>query len=152
MIGSASAIKIQLIIISIKIVLKGRWFLHSNDVVLRSQYSQQFAKTGHLLSRRCCVICLTSGTGLIRHIKGQGNVSEFTGCRNTKDMTLGGFGSVYCFKLRTTWKLKLLWNKYIKWLGRNQNNVSEWSDMFISGLLFQWASAIKIQLIIISIK
>ena len=32
------------------------------------------------------------------------------------------------------------------WLARNQNNVSEWSDMSTLGLLFQWASTIKIQL------
>ena len=25
-------------------------------------------------------------------------------------------------------------------MGRNQNNVSEWSDMSTRGLLFQWAS------------
>jgi hypothetical protein len=29
---------------------------------------------------------------------------------------------------------------------RNQDNVSEWGDMSIRGLLFQWASTIKIQL------
>ena len=32
------------------------------------------------------------------------------------------------------------------WLARNQNNVSDWSDMFTRKLLFQWASTIKIQL------
>ena len=32
------------------------------------------------------------------------------------------------------------------WLARNQNNVSEWSDMSTRGLLFQRASTIKIQL------
>jgi predicted LPLAT superfamily acyltransferase len=32
------------------------------------------------------------------------------------------------------------------WLTRNQNNVSEWSDISTHGLLFQWASTIKIQL------
>jgi hypothetical protein len=32
------------------------------------------------------------------------------------------------------------------WLTRNQNNVSEWSDMSTCRLLFQWASIIKIQL------
>jgi hypothetical protein len=32
------------------------------------------------------------------------------------------------------------------WLARNQNNVSEWSDMSTRGLLFQGASTIKIQL------
>ena len=48
------------------------------------------------------------------------------------------------------------------WLARNQNNVAEWSDMSIRGLLFQCACTIKIQfsllveykadLIIISLK
>jgi hypothetical protein len=28
-------------------------------------------------------------------------------------------------------------------LARNQNNVSDWSDMSTRGLLFQWASTIK---------
>ena len=32
------------------------------------------------------------------------------------------------------------------WLARNQNNVSEWSDMSTRGPLYQWASTIKIQL------
>jgi predicted LPLAT superfamily acyltransferase len=32
------------------------------------------------------------------------------------------------------------------WLSRNQDNVAEWGDMSIHGLLFQWASTIKIQL------
>jgi hypothetical protein len=31
-------------------------------------------------------------------------------------------------------------------LVQNQNNVSEWSNMSTSGLLFQWASTIKIQI------
>jgi hypothetical protein len=49
-------------------------------------------------------------------------------------------------------------NKY--WLARNRDNVSECGDMSIGGLLFQWASTIKIQismlykvnLIIVSMK
>ena len=32
------------------------------------------------------------------------------------------------------------------WLAQIQNNVSEWSDMTTRGLLFQWASSMKIQL------
>ena len=32
------------------------------------------------------------------------------------------------------------------WLAQNQNNVSEWSDMSIGGLLFQRASTITIQI------
>jgi hypothetical protein len=31
-------------------------------------------------------------------------------------------------------------------LARNQDKVSEWGDKSILGLLFQWASTIKIQL------
>jgi hypothetical protein len=31
-------------------------------------------------------------------------------------------------------------------LARNHNNVSEWSDMYTRGLLFQWTSTIKMQL------
>jgi hypothetical protein len=38
-----------------------------------------------------------------------------------------------------------LWRKSKDWLARNQNNVSEWSDMSTRGLLYQWASTIKIQ-------
>ena len=46
------------------------------------------------------------------------------------------------------------------WLAQNQDNVSRWGDMSIRGLLFHWASTIKIQLsvlykadfIIISLK
>ena len=33
-----------------------------------------------------------------------------------------------------------------KYVGSNQDNLSEWSDMSIRELLFQWASTIKIQL------
>ena len=29
------------------------------------------------------------------------------------------------------------------WLARNQNNVSEWSDMSTRGQLFQWATTIE---------
>jgi len=32
------------------------------------------------------------------------------------------------------------------WLARNQDNVSEWGEMSINGLLFRWTSTIKIQL------
>jgi hypothetical protein len=32
------------------------------------------------------------------------------------------------------------------WLARNQNNVSEWSDMSTRVVLFQWAISVKIQL------
>jgi hypothetical protein len=32
------------------------------------------------------------------------------------------------------------------WLAQNQDNVSEWGDMSMRGLLFRWASTINIQL------
>ena len=49
---------------------------------------------------------------------------------------------IFCFSdkhtaLRSTSKRWLVWN---------QNNVSKWSDMFTRGLLFQWASKMKIQI------
>jgi len=40
----------------------------------------------------------------------------------------------------------ILKSKSKDWLAHNQDNVYEWSDIFTRGLLFQWASTIKIQL------
>jgi len=56
----------------------------------------------------------------------------------TKDYKIG----IWCFSV----KHAALRRKIKDWLARNQNNVSEWSDMSTRGLLFQWASTIKIQL------
>ena len=56
----------------------------------------------------------------------------------TKDYEIG----VCCFSD----KQAALRRKSKDWLARNQANVSEWSDMSTLGLLFQWASSIKIQL------
>jgi len=49
---------------------------------------------------------------------------------------------ICCFSAKHT----TLRRKSNHWLARNQDNVSEWGDLFIHGLLFQWASIIKIQL------
>jgi hypothetical protein len=46
------------------------------------------------------------------------------------------------FILTSSWLVFLI----AIWLTQNQNNVSEWSDRSTRGLLFQWASTIKIQL------
>jgi hypothetical protein len=43
-------------------------------------------------------------------------------------------------------KHAVLSSKSKYWLARDQNNVTEWSDMSTRGLLFQWASTITIQL------
>ena len=56
----------------------------------------------------------------------------------TKDYKIG----ICCFSP----KHAALRRKSKDWLAWNQNNVSEWSDMSTCGLLFQWASTIKIQL------
>ena len=56
----------------------------------------------------------------------------------TKDYKIG----IRCFSA----KHAALRRKSKDWLARNQNNVSKWSDMSTRGLLFQWASTIKIQL------
>ena len=54
----------------------------------------------------------------------------------TKDYKIG----ICCFSA----KHAALKRKSKNWLTLNQNNVSEWIDMSIRGLLFQWASTIKI--------
>ena len=55
----------------------------------------------------------------------------------TKDYKIG----ISCFFAKHA---ALMW-KSKDWLARNQNNVSEWSDMSTRGLLFQWSSNIKNQ-------
>ena len=47
----------------------------------------------------------------------------------TKDYKIG----ICCFSAKQT----ALRRKIKEWLARNQNNVSEWSDMSVCGLLFQ---------------
>jgi hypothetical protein len=56
----------------------------------------------------------------------------------TEDWKIG----MCCFSA----KHAALSSKSKDWLARNQDNVSEWSDMSTCDLLFQWASTIKIQL------
>ena len=56
----------------------------------------------------------------------------------TKDYEIG----IGCFSA----KHATLRRKSKHWLVRNQNNASEWNDMSIRVLLFQWASTMKIQL------
>jgi hypothetical protein len=56
----------------------------------------------------------------------------------TKDYKIG----ICCFSV----KHAALTRKSKDWLAQNQNNVSKWSDMSTCGLLFQWASTMKIQL------
>ena len=58
----------------------------------------------------------------------------------TKDFNIG----ICCFSA----KHAALRRKSKYWLARTQNNVSEWSDMSHRGLLFQWASTMKIQLVL----
>ena len=53
----------------------------------------------------------------------------------TKDYKIG----ICCFSAKNA----ALRRKSKDWLARNQNDVSEWSDMPIRGLLFQWASTMK---------
>jgi hypothetical protein len=50
----------------------------------------------------------------------------------TKDYNIG----ICCFSA----KHAALRRKSKDWLAQNQDNVSEWSEMSIHGLLFQWAS------------
>ena len=56
----------------------------------------------------------------------------------TKDYKIG----ICCFSA----KHAAFRRKSKDWLARNQDNVSKWGDISTRGLLFQWASTIKIQL------
>ena len=56
----------------------------------------------------------------------------------TKDYTI----DICCFST----KHSALRKKSKDWLAQNQDNVSEWGDMSIHGMLFQEASTIKIHL------
>ena len=56
----------------------------------------------------------------------------------TKDYEIG----ICCFSANHA----ALRRKGKDWLTRNLDNVSEWGDMSIRGLLFQWANTINIQL------
>jgi hypothetical protein len=56
----------------------------------------------------------------------------------TKDYKIG----ICCFSA----KHAALMSKSNDWLAQNQNNVSEWGNMTIRELFFQWANTIKIQL------
>ena len=53
----------------------------------------------------------------------------------TKDYKIG----ICCFSA----KHAALRSKSTDWLVRIQDNVSEWGDMSIRGLLFQWVSTMK---------
>ena len=53
----------------------------------------------------------------------------------TKDYKIG----ICCFSAKNT----ALRRKSKDWLARNQNNLSEWSDMSTLGLLFQWVALWK---------
>jgi hypothetical protein len=56
----------------------------------------------------------------------------------TKDYKIG----ICCFPSKHT----SFRSKSKDWLTRNRDNMSEWDDISIRELLFQWASTIKIQL------
>ena len=56
----------------------------------------------------------------------------------TKDYKIG----ICCFSA----KQAALSRKSKDWLDRNQNNVSEWRDISLCGLLFQLTSTMKIKL------
>ena len=86
-----------------------------------------------------CISSLTAHALVIRI--GYGSYTYFSfesRSGQTKDYTIG----ICCFSAKYT----ALMRKSKGWLARNQDDVSEWGEMSIRGPLFQWASAIKIQL------
>jgi hypothetical protein len=56
------------------------------------------------------------------------------------------------YKIGISWdssKHATLRSKSKDWLAQNQNDVFEWGNMSNRGVLFQWASTIKIQLTVL---
>jgi hypothetical protein len=80
-----------------------------------------------------CVLCITKHTNvyyvLQPHLWCNGNMHACLKCSQTKDYKIG-----ICY---FSAKHAALRSKSKDWLTRNQNNVSEGSDMSICGLLFQ---------------
>ena len=66
------------------------------------------------------------------------NIRSRTGQGQTKDYKI----NICCFSAENASQM----SKSKDWLGQNQNNVCEWSDMSTRGLYIQWASTIEIQL------
>jgi len=58
----------------------------------------------------------------------------------TKDYEIG----ICCFST----KHAALRKKSKDWLTQNQDNVSEWGNMFIRGLLFHWARKIQLSMLV----
>ena len=73
-----------------------------------------------------------------QHICHERPISKLKPSGQIKDYKVG----ICCFSTKYT----ELRRKNKDLLARNQDNIPEWCDMSIRGLLFQWASTIKIQL------
>ena len=67
------------------------------------------------------MVCVLASSAVVRGFEPQSG--------QTKDYNIG----ICCFSA----KHAALWRKSKDWLARNQNNVSEWSDISTHGLLFQ---------------
>jgi len=68
--------------------------------------------------------------------------AEDRGFEASSDQTINYKIDICCFSDKHT----ALWSKSNYWLAWNQNNVSEWRDISIHGLMFLWSSTIEIQL------
>ena len=84
----------------------------------------------------CCSIFSNRIRGVMVSVCGRSGFESRSG--RTKDYIIG----ICCISA----KHAALRRKSKDWLARNQNNVSEWGNMSIRGLLFQLASTIKNQL------
>jgi hypothetical protein len=96
-------------------------------------YCDKVYSCGNINQKLCIggvMVCMLASSAVDRWFEPQSG--------QTKDYKIG----ICCFSA----KHAVLRRKSKDWLARNQNNVSEWSDISTRGLLFQSASTIKIQL------
>jgi hypothetical protein len=111
---------------------------YTTDTVIKSRSCFVFSHLPSVESRCWCILISVM---FCRSVRPGGRFTIGRGCDPSWGCVVKDYKiSICCFSA----KHAALRRKSKDWLARNQNNVSEWSDMSTRGLLFQWASTIKI--------
>ena len=108
-------------------VKKVNWFFSSHDSMGHVIYCHHFAKMSMYM-----FYIFSLNISQFQHSLSAVDLGLYPRSVQTKDYKIG----ICCF----TAKHAALRKNSKDWLAWNRDNVSEWSDMSICGLLFQWAS------------
>jgi hypothetical protein len=128
--NNISAISWQLVLLVEETGVPGEnhWQTLSHNVVSSTPHHEQGSNSQHCIGG--IMVSMLASSAVERGFEPRSG--------QTKDYKI----CICCFSA----KHAALRRKSKDWSAQNQNNVSEWSDMSTHGLLFQWASTIKIQL------